>query len=165
MPWFINHAYRVEIIHTAEQLPLGPYAGGIPGSAATDAEDALWHGLDGIISVSKTIEKYAAEHCGLMTEMIPNHPWVYKDKDTLRWPRRRENFSKQRVAMINPAWVKGYDIFLEMAKVNHERYNRSFIEREGGNHDEHSGVYEYVAYATWGSSKQMEKELEDAGVR
>lgn len=161
MPWFTNHGVRVEVIHTAEQVPAGPYSGGIPGSATTKAELALWENVDGVVSVSKAIHSYAEIHCPTVTTtMIPNHAWTYMDKDSHLWPRRRSNFAKQRVAMVNPAYVKGYDIFLEMAKENRARGELQYQFE-----DNEKPTYTYVAYASWGSSSEMKKELEKSGVR
>lgn len=158
MPWFANHGMRIEVIHTAEQIPAGPYTGGIPGSATTNAELSLWENIDGIVSVSNAIHAYAEAHCpDVKTTMISNHAWTYMDKDSHLWPRRRTNFAKQRVAMVNPAYVKGYDIFLAMAKENQLR--------GGSQYQSEKPTYNYVAYASWGSNPEIKKELQRASVR
>jgi len=89
VPAIREKTVRVEVIHTLKQLPVGPYAGGISGGAQTPAELPLFRHLDGLVAVSIAVQKYAKEHCGLETEMIPNHAWSYKDKDTGDWPRFR----------------------------------------------------------------------------
>lgn len=160
MPTLRERAARVEIVHTLEQLPTGPYAGGVSGGAKTSAELPLFQELDGIVAVSRAVQKYAKAHCGLNTEMIPNHAWSYKDKDTGGWPRYRQNFAKQNVVMINPAYIKGYDIFLGMARMNKQR----IVEN---NWDEllNRPVYNFIAYSSWGSKPDMARELEAAGVK
>ncbi|KAK5095888.1 hypothetical protein LTR70_003207 [Exophiala xenobiotica] len=71
------------------------FAGGISGGAKTSAELPLFRELDGLVAVSKAVQKYAKQYCDLDAEMIPNHAWSYKDKDTGGWPRFRKNFAKQ----------------------------------------------------------------------
>ena len=151
---------RVEIVHTLEQLPFGPFAGGISGGAMSKAELPLFQQLDGLVGVSRSMVKYAKKYGDLDLEMIPNHAWSYKDKNTGGWPRYRQNFSKQNVVMINPAYVKGYDIFLGMARANKQRA----VENEW---DELLGhqVYNFVAYSSWGSNAAMTKDLKDVGVK
>ncbi|KAK5106310.1 hypothetical protein LTS08_000428 [Lithohypha guttulata] len=151
---------RVEVVHTLEQLPTGPYAGGISGGAQCPEELRLFKELDGLIAVSKAVQRYAKDHCGLHAEMIPNHAWSYKDKETSDWPRYRSNFAKQNVVMINPAWVKGYDIFLAMARDNAQRKVENnwdaLLDRP---------VYNFIAYLGWGSSPKMVQDLKAAGVK
>ncbi|KAK5948052.1 hypothetical protein OHC33_010893 [Knufia fluminis] len=160
MPALREKAARIEVIHTLEQLPAGPYAGGISGGAKTQAELPLFKELDGLVAVSKAVQKYAKDHCGLDSEMIPNHAWSYKDKDTGDWPRYRHNFAKQTVAMVNPAFVKGYEIFLGMARENKQRVVEN-------NWDEllNRPVYNFVAYISWGTDPDMIKDLQAAGVK
>lgn len=160
MPKLREAGARIEIIHTLEQLPAGPYAGGVSGGAKTPAELAFFKELDGLVAVSKAVQKYAKQHCDLDAEMIPNHAWSYKDKDTGDWPRYRKNFAKQNVVMINPAWVKGYEIFLGMARENKQRVVEN-------NWDEllDRPVYNFVAYSSWGSKPEMVRDLQAAGVK
>lgn len=160
MPDLRKKATRVEVIHTLEQLPAGPYAGGISGGAMTQAELPLFEELDGLVAVSKAAQKYAKVHCGLDAEMIPNHAWSFKDRDTGDWPRYRQNFAKQNVVMVNPASVKGYDIFLGMARENKQRVVEN-------NWDEllNRPVYNFIAYSSWGSKPDMVRELQAAGVK
>lgn len=151
---------RIEVIHTLEQIPVGPYAGGIAGAAGAPEEMPLIRALDGVVAVSKAVQKYAKEHCDLVTEMIPNHAWSYKDKDTSNWPRHRSNFAKQNVVMINPAYVKGFNIFLGMARENAQR-------RIENNWDAllDRPVYNFIAYVGWGTNPEIIKQLKEAGVK
>lgn len=157
---FKDKVARVEVIHTLEQLPVGPFAGGISGGSKTAAELPLWKSLDGIVAVSKSVQAYAKKHCDLETEMIPNHAWSYKDKETGDWPRNRSNFAKQNVMMINPAYIKGYEIFLGMARANQQRKVENdwdaLLNRP---------VYNFIAYSSWGSKPDMVQELKAAGVK
>lgn len=157
---FKQKVCRVEIVHTLEQLPAGPYAGGVSGSAQCPAEIEIFKQCDAIVSVSKAMQKYAKEQCDLETTMIPNHAWCYKDRDTSDWPRYRQNFKKQTVVMINPASVKGYKIFLAMAQENAQREAENdwdkLLDRP---------VYNFVAYTAWGTKPEMKEELKAAGVK
>lgn len=47
MPAISKKTARVEVVHTLEQLPVGPYAGDISGGAKTPAELPLFRDLDG----------------------------------------------------------------------------------------------------------------------
>lgn len=151
---------RVEVVHTLEQLPVGPYAGGISGGSKSREELSLFKELDGVVVVSKAVQRYAKQHCDLDAEMIPNHAWSYKDKDTGDWPRYRQNFSKANVVMINPALIKGYDIFLGMARENSQRTADndwcSLLNRP---------VHNFIAYTSWGTNDQMVQDLKAAGVK
>lgn len=159
-PKLMARVARVEVLHTCEQLPTGPFAGGVSGGSKTTAELPYFQALDGIVSVSKAVQKYALQECGLESEMIPNHAWSYKDKETGDWPRVRSNFAKQNVLMINPANIKGYEIFLGMAKMNQQRKAENnwdvLLERP---------VYNFIAYSSWGSQPEMVEELTAAGVQ
>lgn len=150
---------RVEICHTFEQIPAGPYAGGVAGSANCPAEIELINACEGIVTVSKAMHKYAEEKAGLKTEMIPNHAWCYMDRDTSDWPRYRFNFKKQTVVMINPAGVKGYKIFLAMARENVRREAES-----DWNTLLAQPVYNFVAYMAWGTKPDMVAEMQALGV-
>src|SRR4051794_679707 len=86
---------RAYIIHTAEQLCFGPYAGGIEGGAYSSEEYQLLQNVDGIWSVSRTIQKYAAEHGPLMTTFMYHHPWNYLVDGTHAFPRRRYNWDRK----------------------------------------------------------------------
>jgi len=159
LPTLREDAARVEVIHTMEQLPAGPFCGGISGGARTRAELPFFKELDGLVAVSKAVQNYAKNHCDLQAEMIPNHAWSYKDKETGDWPRYRKNFAKQNVVMINPALVKGYEIFLGMARENKQRVVEN-------NWDEllNRPVYNLMAYSSWGSKPDMVRDLQAAGV-
>lgn len=153
---------RVEIVHTAEQIPVGPFSGGMLGSAVTPLELELWKRLDAIVAVSNAIKRYARDECDLNTTMIPNHVWAFKDRKSSNWPRRRENFGHQTVVMINPCAVKGYSIFLEMAKANQKRMlANQFAPTDPVNQPS----FNYVAYATWGAKPHMKEALALAGVQ
>lgn len=151
---------RVEVIHTLEQLPNGPYAGGVSGGSKTSKELPLWKSLDAVVAVSKCVQEYAKKYNGLEAVMIPNHAWSYKDRNTGDWPRRRSNFAQQTVVMINPAYIKGYEIFLGMARVNQQRKVENswdpLMNRP---------IYNFVAYSSWGSKPNMVEELTAAGVK
>lgn len=152
---------RFEVVHTAEQIPTGPYAGGCFGSATTPVEFELWQKLDGIVAVSHAIRRYAADQCGVEMHMIPNHPWSFKDRKSANLPRRRRNFDDQTVVMINPCMIKGYGIFLDMAKENKRRRDDNTNLPIGL---ANRPSYNYVAYATWGAKPEMRDELRAAGV-
>jgi hypothetical protein len=111
-----SHVRRAFIIHTAEQLPFGPFAGGISGGASSSREHKLLQELDGIWSVSETIQNYAAEHGNLATQFILHHPWNYLDDETHKLPKRRYNWDKEDVLMINFCPLKGSDIVEALAR-------------------------------------------------
>lgn len=62
-----SHVRREFIIYTAEQLPFGPFAGGLTGGSCSSHEHELLQQVDAIWSVSEKIQNYAAEHGGLAT--------------------------------------------------------------------------------------------------
>lgn len=150
---------RVEIVHTLEQLPTGPYSGGVSGGCQTADELILWQGLDGIVAVSSAVQKYAGHECDLKTEMIPNHAWSYKHKETGDWPARRYNFAKKNVVMINPAHMKGCSIFMGMARENEQRKVANVL-----NSVVQKPVYNFHAYISWGIRDEIHEELEKVGV-
>lgn len=157
---FRSKVARVEVIHTCEQLPTGPFAGGMTGGSKTAAEMAYFEDLDGIVSVSKAIQHYAQKECGLKSEMIPNHAWSYMDKDTAELPSVRSNFAKQNVMMINPANIKGFKIYLDMSRQNQQRKVENswdpLLKRP---------IYNFIAYSSWGSAPEMIEALKGSGVR
>ena len=110
-----SHVHRAFIIHTAEQLPFGPFAGGVSGGACSPREHQLLQEVDAIWSVSQTIQKYAAEHGNLATQFILHHPWNYLDDNTHKLPRQRHNWDKENVLMVNCCPLKGSDILLDLA--------------------------------------------------
>jgi len=107
---------RVFIIHTAEQLPFGPFAGNMPGGASSTREHALLRSMDGIWSVSKKIQEYAQTHGDLETTFLLHHPWNYLLEDSRELPQRRRNWGKKKALMINPCPVKGSDILIGVAR-------------------------------------------------
>ncbi|KAJ4035086.1 hypothetical protein NW753_012282 [Fusarium oxysporum] len=93
---------RIAVVHTAEQLPFGPFAGGVPGHSSTTREADLFQQLDGIWSVSDAIRNYALEHGQLQTRFLVHHPWTYLVGKDHEMPSRLFNWDKKFVAMINP---------------------------------------------------------------
>lgn len=150
---------RVEIVHTLEQLPTGPYSGGVSGGCQTAHELSLWQGLDGIVSVSTAVQTYAKKECDLVTEMIPNHAWSYMDKNTGAFPARRYNFDKKNVVMINPAYMKGCSIFTGLAGENHKRKLQNELSNVTS-----ASVYNFHAYISWGIRDEIQQGLENVGV-
>lgn len=110
------NARRVAIIHTAEQLPFGPFSGGMPGHVSTPSESKLLQQLDGVWSVSEAIRRYAFEHGLLDTSFFVHHPWTYLDETTRALPTRLHNWDKKYVGMINPCKVKGVQILASLAE-------------------------------------------------
>lgn len=157
---FRKKTARVEVIHTCEQLPVGPFAGGMSGGSKTAAEMAYFKALDGIVSVSKAIQTYTKNECGLESVMIPNHAWSYKDKDTAEWPEVRYNFAKQNVMMINPANIKGFQIYLDMSRENQQRKVENSLDPKLKR-----PVYNFIAYSSWGSAPEMIADLAASGVQ
>ncbi|KAF5266033.1 hypothetical protein FOXYS1_3128 [Fusarium oxysporum] len=93
---------RIAVVHTAEQLPFGPFAGGVPGHSSTTREADLFQQLDGIWSVSDAIRNYALEQGQLQTRFLVHHPWTYLVGKDHEMPSRLFNWDKKFVAMINP---------------------------------------------------------------
>ncbi len=110
-----SHVRRIFIIHTAEQLPFGPYAGGIPGGASSPKEHTLLKGVDGIWAPSRRIQEYAAVNGELETTFLFHHPWNYLLGPAHDLPRRQRNWGKEAILMINPCPVKGSDILISIA--------------------------------------------------
>jgi hypothetical protein len=108
-------ASLVYMIHCAEQLPFGPFAGKLPGSSATKAELNLLYKVDGVWSVSKAIQDYSKEHGQLNTTPLEHHIWTYLD-ESHKVPLQRYNWDKDTVGMINPSSFKGIDILLSLAR-------------------------------------------------
>ncbi|KAL1836512.1 hypothetical protein VTJ49DRAFT_5052 [Mycothermus thermophilus] len=111
---------RINIIHTAEQLPFGPFAAGVDGHCMSPAvEDALLRGLDGIWSVSKAIQDYAWTYGKLKTTFLTHPIATYLDKDESGMPvipPVRNNIDKDEVGMVNPCAQKGLSILIELAR-------------------------------------------------
>ncbi|KAK5228797.1 hypothetical protein LTR72_002684 [Exophiala xenobiotica] len=132
-------ASRILIIHTAEQLPFGPFSGGISGGSCTAREHELMHGVDGIWSVSKAIKQYAKEHGQIETTFLVHHPWTYLDTKTQQLPIRRNNWDKEVVGMVNPCPVKGSSILRDLAK--------------------RCPQFKFAAWSSWGTNQKVEREL------
>ncbi|KAF4338060.1 glycosyltransferase family 4 [Fusarium beomiforme] len=132
---------RVGVVHTAEQLPSGPFAGGVPGHSCTAREADLLQRLDGIWSVSKIIEDYALEHNELQTRFLVHHPWTYLVGKERKMPKQFFNWDKKFIAMINPCAVKGSSIFVNLARACPQ--------------------FDFSAYMSWGTDNRIVKQLED----
>ncbi len=108
---------RVNIIHTAEQLPFGPFVAGVDGHCLSPkVEDALLRGLDGIWSVSKAVKEYAWTHGKLDTTFLVHPPSTYLDKESGAMPVVRNNIDKDEIGMVNPCPHKGLSILVALAK-------------------------------------------------
>ncbi|KAL2259274.1 hypothetical protein VTK26DRAFT_7108 [Humicola hyalothermophila] len=108
---------RVDIIHTAEQLPFGPFVAGIDGHCLSPkAEDEMLRGLDGIWAVSRAIQDYAWTYGQLETTFLVHPTLTYLDAKTGGMPTVRNNADKDEIGLINPCPHKGLDIFLALAK-------------------------------------------------
>jgi glycosyltransferase involved in cell wall biosynthesis len=133
-------AFRVFVIHCAEQLPFGPYAGGLADSSCSPKERDLLHGVDAIWSVSNAVKDYAAEHGQLDTTFLVHDPWTYLDERKHQVPDRYYNWDRPVIGMINPSQVKGVEILLSLAK---ELPHRQF-----------------AAWRSWGADDAIEQKLE-----
>ncbi|KAL2264585.1 hypothetical protein VTJ83DRAFT_7095 [Remersonia thermophila] len=136
---------RINIIHTAEQLPFGPFAAGVDGHCMSPAvEDALLRDLDGIWSVSKAIQKYALTYGQLETTFLIHPIATYLDKDASGMavlPPVRNNIDKIEVGMVNPCAQKGLSILIGLAR------NLPHIK--------------FVVWKSWGSRRDHLAQLED----
>ncbi|KAM3068412.1 hypothetical protein ACMFMF_009227 [Clarireedia jacksonii] len=110
-------ARRIAVIHTAEQLPFGPFAGGMPGHISSPCESKLLQELDGIWSVSEAIKRYALKHGKLQTNFFVHHPWTYLEERKHKMPVHLQNWDKEFIGMINPCPVKGVQILVGLAKL------------------------------------------------
>ncbi|KAH7082830.1 hypothetical protein BKA63DRAFT_380962, partial [Paraphoma chrysanthemicola] len=90
---------RVGVIHTAEQLPFGPFAGGVPGHVSSADEFDLLKKLDGIWSVSNAVKRYAFEHGRLETSFFVHHPWTYLEGKEHSLPAHHHNWDKPYIGM------------------------------------------------------------------
>ncbi|KAJ4029382.1 hypothetical protein NW761_013987 [Fusarium oxysporum] len=132
---------RIAVVHTAEQLPFGPFAGGVPGHSSTTREADLFQQLDGIWSMSDAIQNYALEHGQLQTRFLVHHPWTYLVGKDHEMPSRLFNWDKKFVAMINPCPVKGSCIFVNLARACPQ--------------------LEFLTYMSWGADDATVKQMED----
>ncbi|KAK0616953.1 hypothetical protein B0T14DRAFT_434831, partial [Immersiella caudata] len=111
-PWL----KRIGIIHTAEQLPFGPFSQGILGHCMSPKfEVGMLHDLDGIWSVSKSIQDYSKKYGNLDTKFLVHSPLTYLDSNR-QMPLVRNNIDKGAVGMVNPCPHKGMDILVALAK-------------------------------------------------
>ncbi|KAK4184101.1 glycosyltransferase [Podospora australis] len=117
-----NHPYREMfkracVVHTAEQLPFGPFVAGVSGHCMSPAvEDRLLRDVDGVWSVSRAIQEYALKYGNLRTKFMVHSPNTYLDARTLALPRVRNNVDRDEVGMVNPCPPKGLSILLEVAR-------------------------------------------------
>jgi hypothetical protein len=132
---------RIVVVHTAEQLPFGPFAGGMPGHSCTAREADLLHRLDGIWSVSEVIREYALDYGQLQTRYLLHHPWTYLVGKEHELPRHLFNWDKRFVGMINPCAVKGSSIFLSLARA--------------------CPKLDFLTYLSWGTDERIVKQMEN----
>ncbi|KAG9569469.1 hypothetical protein KCU71_g6347, partial [Aureobasidium melanogenum] len=130
---------RVAVIHSAEQLPFGPFAGGLPGMANSPGEFDLLRQLDGIWSVSTAIKDYAMKYGQLQTDFFVHHPWTYLEEKTHQMPTQLHNWDRKYIGMINPCAVKGSGILLDLAKA--------------------CPHLDFLVYKSWGSDCKLEQQL------
>lgn len=131
---------RINIIHTAEQLPFGPFVAGIDGHClAAKIEDAMLRELDGIWTVSKAIQDYAWTHGQLRTTFLVHPSMTYMDSMTGGMPVVRQNIDKEEIGMINPCPHKGLRILLALAD--------KFPEMK------------FVTWKSWGTQKDHQAQL------
>lgn len=108
---------RVNIIHTAEQLPFGPFCAGVDGHCLSpDVENNLLRGLDGIWSVSKAVQDYAWTYGQLETKFLVHPALTYLDRVTGGMPVVRYNIDRDEIGMVNPCPHKGLSILVALAK-------------------------------------------------
>ena len=133
---------RIYIIPAAEQLHFDPFAGGTPCSSCSSHEHTLLQNVDGIWAVSKAIQNYAWQYGQLQTSFIQHHPWNYLDR-ALQPLKRRRNWGRKLVAMVNPCLVKGATIFLEVAR-RCPQYQ----------------LYQFMSIRSWGADRKIFEEME-----
>jgi hypothetical protein len=132
---------RIGIIHTAEQLPFGPFAGGVPGHVSSPSEHKLFEKLDGIWSVSNAIKQYALTHGQLQTTFFVYHPWTYLEGKKHTLPVHLHNWDKNFIGMINPCAVKGAKMLIDITKSCPQ--------------------YDFLVYKSWGFDNEIGKQLQD----
>jgi hypothetical protein len=107
---------RVNIMHTAEQLPFGPFCAGVDGHCLSPAvENTMLRDLDGIWSVSMAVKDYAWKYGKLATTFLVHPPSTYLDQATGGMPVVRNNIDKDEIGMVNPCPHKGLSILLALA--------------------------------------------------
>ncbi|KAM7208286.1 hypothetical protein V8F20_001264 [Naviculisporaceae sp. PSN 640] len=108
---------RVCVVHTAEQLPFGPYCGQITGHCISPlAEERYLRTCDGVWAVSEALQRYALQWGGLATTHMVHSTIAYLDPNTGQLPLRRVNDDKYEVGMVNPCPHKGLDILCGLAE-------------------------------------------------
>jgi hypothetical protein len=108
---------RINIIHTAEQLPFGPFVAGVDGHCLSPrVENDMLRDLDGIWSVSMAVKDYAWTYGRLMTTFLVHPPMTYLDKVTGGMPVVRNNVDKDEIGMVNPCPHKGLLILVALAQ-------------------------------------------------
>ncbi len=108
---------RINIIHTAEQIPFGPFVAGVDGHCLSPhVENELLRGCDGIWSVSKAVQDYAWTYGKLKTEFLVHTALTYLDNKTRGMPVIRNNIDKDEIGMVNPCPHKGLAIVVALAK-------------------------------------------------
>ncbi|KAK4097999.1 glycosyltransferase family 4 protein [Parathielavia hyrcaniae] len=108
---------RVNIIHTAEQLPFGPFCAGVDGHCLSPrVENAMLRKLDGIWSVSMAVKEYAWKYGQLVTTFLVHPPSTYLDQATGGMPVVRNNIDKEDIGMVNPCPHKGLSILVALAR-------------------------------------------------
>jgi hypothetical protein len=132
---------RIAVVHATEQLPFGPFAGGVPGHSCTPSEFDLLRQLDGIWSVSNAIKQYALENGKLQTSFFVHHPWTYLEEKNHEMPVHLHNWDKQFIGMINPCAVKGSQIFINLAKACPQ--------------------FDFLVYKSWGFDDEINKQMKD----
>jgi hypothetical protein len=133
---------RVAMIHTAEQLPFGPFCQGIDGHCLSPRiEASMLPKLDGIWAVSRAIQDYAMKYGSLKTTFLVHSTFTYLDLETKKLPRVRHNIDKLAVGMVNPCPHKGEDILLGLAK-------------------DLPGT-KFIAWVSWGSSEDRLQRLRE----
>ncbi|KAK3987986.1 hypothetical protein QBC44DRAFT_351449 [Cladorrhinum sp. PSN332] len=108
---------RVSVVHSAEQLPFGPYCAGVSGHClSARIENDLLRNVDGIWAVSRAIQDYAWEHGRLKTKFLVHSRNTFLSNKTRGLPIIRNNVDRDEVGMINPCPYKGLSIVLALAK-------------------------------------------------
>lgn len=130
---------RIAVVHTAEQLPFGPFAFGIPGQSSTVGEVELLRRMNGVWSVSQVIKNYALEHGQLQSRFLVHHPWTYLVGDNHAIPNHLSNWDKPYIAMVNPCPIKGASIFVDLAKACPQ--------------------YDFLAFMSWGASEKVVNQI------
>ncbi|KAL2187684.1 glycosyltransferase family 4 protein [Thermothelomyces heterothallicus CBS 203.75] len=108
---------RINIIHTAEQLPFGPFVAGVDGHCLSPVvENKMLRELDGIWSVSKAVQDYAWKYGRLKTTFLVHPCMTYLDQTSGGMPRIRNNIDKEEIGMVNPCPHKGLSILVALAQ-------------------------------------------------